>query len=332
MKATAGNWLASLNGLIPIPEPFRCADQDRAAARAALRCDDETLDLLVREGLPCEGTEGAELFDEYDLYNLALYSGTGRSLAEYAALFVGRLAHAEPESWLEPKAWSLRLRARCESPCQCGADEQWQVMRLMPEVYGGRVREVLGHPAPTITPTSLEVPGEAGRIEVTWRVSTSGVRRRVVNGVLRDLMRWILEDFRFQVLPPKLASSVDHLESLGAAECVAASFLMEKECQRLGIAARVEPTLMLGVVAFLGHCRLEVIDSDGAEKALDPGLCAAARLSGRRADAFEEFCHGSTGNRMIPITGVQDMSFVRHGGNDRCPAAVSIRVSGDAAA
>ena len=49
-----------------------------------LRCGPDTLDGLVRAGLPCGGVPGAELFDRYDLFNLALLSGSGASVPERA--------------------------------------------------------------------------------------------------------------------------------------------------------------------------------------------------------------------------------------------------------
>lgn len=326
--ADARGWLASLARLIPVPAPYWRPDLDRTAVRTTLRCDDETLSLLVREGLPCEGPPGAERFDPYDVYNLGLYSGSGRSLPEYAGLFVGRLARADPATWVAPMTWRLRLRAECTAPDTCDGGNQWTVARLLPERYAGQVWELTGRPEPTITAGFLQMASKERCVEVSWGVSTCGVRREVFSPVARELMRWVVEDFRFQSLPPALATSPAQLRLLGAADCVGASMLIEEECSRLGIPARAERTLMLGVITFLSHGRLDFTDADGVAKALDPGLCAVSRLSGRRMTGFEEFCHGSTSNRMIPLAAAAgDSPFVRHGTDGRCPASAETYLS-----
>lgn len=319
-------WRASLATLIPVPEPYRHPDQERKEARATLRCDDETLTMLVREGLPCEGPPGAERFDPYDIYNLGLYSGSGRSLPEYAALFVRRLARADPATWVAPMTWRLRLRAECKAWPTCGGN-QWAVTRLLPERYAGHVWELTGQPEPTVTDASLTMTSRERWIELGWGVSTCGLRRPVYSPVARELMRWVTEDFRFQSLPQALATSPAHLRLLRAADCIGASMLMEEEFSRLNIPARTERTLMLGVITFLSHGRLEFTDGDGLVKVLDPGLCAISGVNSRRVPAFEEFCHGSTGNRMIPLSGAPDTQFVRHGADGLCPITLETQVN-----
>ncbi|QNP68328.1 hypothetical protein IAG44_01805 [Streptomyces roseirectus] len=320
-------WLDSLAALIPVPAPYRRADQSRATVSTTLRCDDRTLDLLIREGLPCEGPEGAERFDGHDIYNLGLYSGTRRSLPEYAAHFVTRLARADPATWLRPLDWTLRLRAGCGDPARCAGEDRWRVVKPVPEAYGGHVRQLSGHPPPEVTATSLEVTGAPGPIELTWRLTTAGVRRTLLSGRLRELMRWLVEDFRFQSLPFELASDTARLRQLGTADCVGGSLLMEEECRRLGIPAQARRTVLLGVMSFLNHGRLECVDEDGVEKALDPGLCSFARLDGTDRPDFEEFCHGSTSNRLIPLAGPPRPALATHGPDGGCPAEVDTRVS-----
>lgn len=322
----AGGWLRSLAALVPVPVPYRSRDKGRDAARSMLRCDDDTLDMLIREGLPCDGPPGAERFDPYDVYNVGLYSGTGRSLPEYAALFVGRLATADPATWVSPASWRLRLRAACRAPHDPGTSPEWTVARPLPERYGGRVRYLAGQ-APAVTATSVDVTSPGGQIELTWGVTTSGARRVAVSPVARELMRWVQDEFRFQSMPPALALCPQRLRELRTADCVGASVLIEHECQRLGIPARTERTMMLGVVTFLSHGRLVLTDDDGAQKALDPGLSAVCRIGRGRVEAFEEYCHGSTGNRMIPLPGSPADPLARHCGHAGCPASVDTHVS-----
>jgi hypothetical protein len=323
-------WLQSLAGLVSVPAPYRSLNQDRAAARATLRCDDQTLSMLVQEGLPCEGPGGAERFDPYDVYNLGLYSGSRRSLPEFAALFVSRMAQADPASWTTAAGWQIQLTARCQAPPDarsCCEDGRWAVMRPTPETYGGLVQHTQADASLAVTPLALEITAPDGQIDIGWRMCTAGARYQLHSPVLREMMHWVLSDFRFQSVPPALAESPDELRQLRIADCIGGSILMEGECRRLGIPARTQRTMMLGVATFLCHGRLECTDDDGVSKALDSGLCAAARLSPSRVDAFDEFCHGSTSNRIIPLTGSFQTPFVRHGDNVRYPASLSTRVS-----
>ncbi|WP_424217322.1 hypothetical protein ACN20G_35165 (plasmid) [Streptomyces sp. BI20] len=319
-------WTDSLAALVPIPAPHRREDQDRAAARRTLRCDDALLDLLVREGLPSAGPTGDERFDAHDLYNLGLYSGSLRSLPEYAALFVGRLARADTATWLAPMDWRLRLRASCGAPEHCGDEDRWTVARPLPEASGGTVRELTGRPRPEPAAHELAVTGADGPVEVTWHLTTAGVRHRVLDPRPAELMRWLTHDFRFQSLPFSLARDTDLVRRTGVADCVAGSLLMEEECRRLGIPARARRTLLLGVVAFLNHGRLEFTDEDGVEKALDPGLAAFARIDGGDTSRFEEFCHGSTSNRLVPLAGPPRPTLAAHGPHARCTPEVATLV------
>src|SRR5688500_15292739 len=88
--ASPDGWLAACERRCAIPAPFRDERVSRADALQTLRCGDELLDRLVAQGLPCGGARGDERFDAFDLFNLALDSGSGRSMPEMAFGFALR--------------------------------------------------------------------------------------------------------------------------------------------------------------------------------------------------------------------------------------------------
>ncbi|MDQ3790382.1 MAG: hypothetical protein M3422_24480, partial [Actinomycetota bacterium] len=118
----------SLDGLFLIPPEHHVPDTDRAAATQLLGCDDRTLDTLVHSGL----TVRDDRFDGRDLFNLALHSGTGRTVPEQAFAFSLRWMRGSADALLAPRTLSFTLTATC-------ACEHVELALPRPDRYGGAV-------------------------------------------------------------------------------------------------------------------------------------------------------------------------------------------------
>lgn len=105
-------WLDSLEQLIPTPHEFREETISRQTAVEMLRCSAGVLDALIRGGLPCSGAQGDERFDRWDLFNVALYSRSRRSIPELSALVVARAAAEKPPTWIDRREVRLTLSLR----------------------------------------------------------------------------------------------------------------------------------------------------------------------------------------------------------------------------
>ncbi|WP_131763893.1 hypothetical protein, partial [Actinomadura fibrosa] len=140
-----GALLQALEGLFVIPPEHHRPDTGRRAAAAALACDQATLAALVRRGLPCTGEPGRERFDSRDLFNLALYSGTGRTAVERDVARAFRWTRASCEELIAPRVSRFELRVDCADPDGCPPDARNALARPRTGAYGGAVRSVRAH-------------------------------------------------------------------------------------------------------------------------------------------------------------------------------------------
>jgi hypothetical protein len=117
-------WLAALNVSFLIPDDYHVPYFDRAGALDVLRCRESTLDALIAAGLPCSGKSGQEWFDRYDLFNLALASGSKTSVPETAIRYALRWMSGGPQTWVERLDWRFEIDLECPHP-SCGAEPCW---------------------------------------------------------------------------------------------------------------------------------------------------------------------------------------------------------------
>ncbi|GAA2724418.1 hypothetical protein [Actinocorallia aurantiaca] len=315
-------WLAALEELFPVPEGYREEVVDRRGALDILRCGDGLLEELVAAGLPCSGPSGAEWFDRYDLFNLALHSGSGASAPETGIRFALRWMGRDPSTWFDERHWDLSVALSCPLPDGCPAgkgdaeEPSWRAALPLPEAFGGRLLEL---EPPQDGQDALRGSGPDG-FTMTARVATRGERRELRSPVLRDIVgeydrsRWVK-------LPVELQARPELVLPHGVAPCISVSLDLAARCRDAGFEARTRRGWILGMLD-LAHSWLEVVDSDGRVKAVDPvfGL-----LSGH-ADAphpdFRRACSGSFFNRLLPSSHEADQPLFRHrcGGAEHAPA------------
>jgi hypothetical protein len=234
-----------------IPERYREPDTDRVAAAQMLGCDDTALTALVRGGLPVDN----DRFDSRDLFNLGLHSGTGRTVPEQAFAFTLRWMRERTESLLAPRASTFTLAMTCDC-----ADPVATLARPRAERYGGAVLD--------LTPAS-EGDLVAGAT-LTATVHTRGELAPLDSSALRDLVREFGElGLRWVKLPAALREDEDLVTSHGVASCESASRYLARRVTEAGLSATTRIGWVVGMLDLV-HAWVEVVDTDGVTKVLDP--------------------------------------------------------------
>ncbi|GAA3203648.1 transglutaminase domain-containing protein [Actinocorallia longicatena] len=297
-SAAVRSWTSAARRLIPTPEPYRRPDVGRAAALRLLDCDEATLDLLLSAGLPATGTGRDLWFDRYDLINVAVHGGTGRSVPEAAQRFLLRYADGPRDGWTAPRSWTLRWMLACADP---GCTGTWRIRTPVPELFGGRLE---AQDARQTAPGVIEATG--GRVRLTAGLVTGGFRAEVRSSLARKLFDELLDELeterlRYQWLPPGLNTDAAAAVRHGAVDCVAAALVLAERARDCGLNARTRRGRMLGMLA-VDHSWAEVQDTGGRWLPLDPifALLGGAGRVGAAGAEFREFCAGSVPSRFLP--------------------------------
>ncbi|MCD0453481.1 hypothetical protein LO762_30495 [Actinocorallia sp. API 0066] len=297
--ALRDGWLAALADLVPVADGYRDEVVGRGEALDLLRCGDALLDDLVAHGLPCS-PDGR--FDRYDLFNLALYSGSGRSAPETGIRFALRWMGREPDTWFTDKSWTISVELACPRAGGCGADPWWKAARPLPEAFGGTVHTLLPDDPGT---ADLDTPG------FTARLTARGERRELRSPVLReicaeyDAARWVR-------LPVELQARPELVLPHGIAPCISVSLDLAAKCRAAGYRARTRRGWILGMLD-LAHAWLEVVDDDGLTKVVDPVFGLLSAHADAPHPSFRAACSGSRFNRLLPSAHEADEPLFRHG-------------------
>lgn len=327
--AGAARWAESLARLVPVPEPHRVEAVDRRGALQMLRCPESTLDWLVEQGLPCALREGEQRFEHLDLFNVGLYSGSGRTLAELVTSYLGRLAAEAPAAWSDARGWRAQVVLTCPRE-SCGPDAAWEMARPRPAAFGGRLNALTLPAGAEDAERTIRAGGQRGTFAFGVDLVSDGRRRAIASPALRGAYRSVLADHRFQLMAPGLKTDLDWIGRTRASDCDGLSTILAAECERAGHEAHLERGLMLGPFGFGHHTWVRVRDADGDWKVLDPTLPMVAALGASDVEAFSEFCCGSWLNRILPCT-VSGQALAGHAcGGERATPDVAVRVRRDA--
>lgn len=306
-------WLRGLEKLTPVPPAYRQWDISDEGATALMRCAPMVLDRLVAAGLPARDLGGKRRFCRYDIFNLALYSGSGSSLPETGLTFALRFASQPPATWTAPRNWGMTVALTCpkrESGCQ--ADSTWSIGRPLPELFGGAVSDWASPSGPvTVGSERVNLAGR-GQASLSFQLMTVGKFSNIVSSriahLLDDLMRCGL---RWQLLPVEWQVDPDDVMAHGIVNCVAASLYLEREYRALGYDAFARRGWLVGLMD-LDHAWVEVRDDDGDVKVIDLTMALLARLMPGPGDDFVEFCKGSNLNRLLPSACRAETSIALH--------------------
>lgn len=319
-------WVRSLETLVPTPEGHREEILDRAGALEVMRCPAEVLDELVRRGLRRSGGPAEERYDRCEIANLALYSGSGRTLPEIGATLVRRMAREPRTAWVEPVTWQVSVELRCPRGERCGPDPVFRLARPRPERFGGAA-------------WGWEADGGVAGDEMTvWRgagagvsasgsVRTVGRRDPLRSPSLAELFGEVLRGFRFQIIPQSLKTDARTLSAIRVGDCLGLSTLLRERCAELGYEVRVERGFLLGLLGFLDHAWVEVRDDDGAWKVLDATLALLVWQAEPGEDGeFIAHCRGSVLNRIVPCTSAAGPRVASHAcGGEEVAVGVVLR-------
>ncbi len=289
----------SLDGVFLIPPEHHVPDTDRAAATQLLGCDDRTLDSLVRRGL----TVRDDRFDGRDLFNLALHSGTGRTVPEQAFAFSLRWMRGSAESLLAPRTLSFTLTARC-------ACEHVVLALPRPDRYGG-----------TVTPAPGADVVAARTVAATIRTEGRAVPLR------SPVLRGLVEEFaalgvRWVKLPDALREDESLVTTHRVATCESASRWLAGRCRAAGYAATTRIGWVVGMLDLV-HAWVEVTDDDGETKVVDPIFAGfAAGVPGANPLLTDPAVALRT-NRLVPTACEVGARVARHD----CDAPVTVRIT-----
>ncbi|MBO2466220.1 hypothetical protein [Actinomadura violacea] len=298
--------LSALEGLYVIPPGHHRPDTGRAEAARMLACDDRTVTALARHGLPSTGEPGRERFDARDLFNLALYSGTGRTPVERDVASLLRWTRSSCEDLIAPRVSRFELGVACGDPDGCHPDAHNALARPRTGAYGGAVRHVRAHPgrggrrvgaAPDAAATTARSSGPAMAISAVLRTvgDCPVLRAPALRAIVREFMG---AEPRYLRLPADLRDDPD-LVPRGFAGCGAASRYIERLCREEGVPATTRIGWVVGLPDVV-HAWVEVVDDDGVTKVIDPTFTLLAELIPWSNPMLRDPALAFRTNRLVP--------------------------------
>ncbi len=304
-------WEKVANSIEFIPAEYSVRNQPESVAQEMLRCEPEEIDRLIDAGLPFELRSGVRCFDANDLYNLGMYSNSGRTQPELTFRLLFRFARRPVDDLLRAKEWDFRVALEC---VDCPEEAPWRLEE--PDVlrFGG---SLAGVTRPSVS---------RGSARFTATVTTTGARTPVVSPVLRRLTGEYLDaGYRWQMIPVPMQAHPDQVHAMGATSCIAASLHLAESFRAAGYRAEAKRGWFCGVLGGaldLPHACVEVEDDDGAVKTVDIAKSQlAARLS-PDTEQFQELCLGSIYNKVIPSTASGNAPFGYHDCGSQLPIQV----------
>ncbi|MEV0134025.1 transglutaminase domain-containing protein [Dactylosporangium sp. NPDC050688] len=268
-----------------VPTPVEYVDVvDDQWAQGQLRCSSEELANLAGSVLP----RYSGGFDQYDVLNAGLLGGSGRSRSELEMLLYARALRNYGGDWLSPQSFAVRVQANCLST-SCTSD-QWQP----PPFVGVRWND---------SETAQGRAAWSGRLELTGR---SG---KVVDERIHRVWAQLMANYRFQLTPLPVSVDTTLTRARGVGDCQAISLLLLEELRMLGVAGEFRAGYLFGGRRCINHYWIEVTDTDGRIKTLDPAM---AMLSSRFFDdRYAAFCFGSRVNKLIELA-TPDGTYAGH--------------------
>lgn len=256
----------TLADFFPIPDALRQADTDSVAARQLLACDDDTLAELVRRGLPATRDGARWRFDQRDLFNLALHTGSGHTPPELAFRYALRWMSLPTAELTCPRSWTFTADVGCRAPQHCDGDPGSALAVPTPELYGGEIRLF----ADTDPDAGGRLRSHREKLRLQAEIRVTGEFTEIRSPQVQDIYAGFLaRSLRWSKLPAAIQADVDTLLPRGIATCVTASLYLEKQCHAAGLTARTRRGWVLGMLDLV-HAWVEVVDTDATIKILDP--------------------------------------------------------------
>lgn len=255
---------------------------DDARARRILGCSIGELETLWKAY-----DSQRSRFDIFDVWNIGLNSGMGKSKPEREILYLSHLY--QRTDWLEPAQYKIALDVACPRGTRC-TSSNWQ--------------------RPNI-PDADWVDSTAGSGVARWTaaVSRHGTKAEVSDGTILDVWHSTIDRFRFHYTHPSIAASAEATRAREVGNCTGLSAALAQFLDDAGLLARTRCGFLWGGVVGLSHEWVEVSDADGSWKVLD--LSMAVLADEFFTPEYKKFCCGSLLNRVIP-TAAGQASTVHH--------------------
>ena len=305
-------WIDALHRIVPTPHRYARFDTGYDSALAIMRCSPDVLDRLMREGLRYRADGDRVLFDDSDIRNVAVASGSGGSVPELVQRFLFRFTVAKPAEWVDARVWALRNLGACPDVGDCR--EPWEFAPLAAGDFGGSSRGERTVTGADVDARGATVDGYRPLAEFSATVRTVGAVREVRNRLVREAFHGSLDEMRtgrvvFQSMPLALRTDPAAARANGTANCISVSLHLEQVFTDAGLEARSRKGYLMGVLGS-DHSWVEVRE-DGEWKVVDP-VFALLGLRQGASDEFVEFCLGSVPNRLVPCDCPANQETARH--------------------
>ncbi|MBX7269051.1 hypothetical protein KIF24_25500 [Micromonospora sp. Llam7] len=274
----------TLGVVVPTPPEHRTWIPE-VEALDTLRCTGEELEQLVAAGLVRDGGR----YENYDVWNLGLLSGSGRSRPEREMVFFARVLKSFGADWVSRRRYEITGWAECPRAEDCPSRD-W-VAPALPDVVWEQEQ---------IQP---------GRAEWRGQVVSSGMHATVRDPRVRDAWNHLLEQYRFHFTPASLSPDMASTLRRRVGDCEALCRVLLRDLLDLGIPTELEPGYIFGGARLRRHAWLRFADSDGQSKVLDPSMALLAEMF--FTPEYKEFCFGSSINRVIRRDSGKE-AFVTH--------------------
>lgn len=319
----------ALADFFPVPDLYREADTDWTVARQLLDCDDDTLTELVRRGLPAKGDGEQTWFDQRDIFNLALHSGSGTTPPECAFRYALRWMALPTVHLISGRAWTFTVDVRCSVPSDCDGDPGSAIAPPTPQVYGGGIRLLDG--IGDVVDASGRLTAQGERLHFRADIQVAGEVTEIRSPQLREIYaEFLASSLRWIKLPAALQADVDTLLPRGVATCVTSSLYLETHCRSAGLVARTRRGWVLGMLDLV-HAWVEVDDIDGSTKVIDPIFGLFAAMLRESNPVLRRFDTSVRTNRLLPtaLSAAQPLATHHCRGSESEPqvAAVILPVS-----
>ena len=304
-------WLAALATIFLIPGDHHMPYFDRVGALDTLRVEESTLDALIAAGLTCTGEPGQEWFDRYDLFNLSLASGSGKSVPETAIRYALRWMNGGPQTWFEPLDWKFEIDLECPHE-RCGAEPEFTHASMLPEAIGGEMLRWQTSPDGAVEQDQRIRRTGPGPLHFSGEVRTTGRRGRLVSPALRGIVDdFFATGYRWVRMPEPLQWEYQRVLGQGVAPCISASLLLAERFAAAGYETFTRRGWLLGMLD-LAHSWLEVVDDDGELKPVDPIFTWLTEYAPNPHPELAEASIGSRLNRLLPAAMSADGRMATH--------------------
>lgn len=311
MSTLLSNWPDAISKTVFVPDPYRSPSIGRRVAAEMLRTSADELDLLVELGLPASGEPGGQLFDPNDLYNLGMYSGTGRTQPELAFKMLFRFTTGKLADLFTQRRWKFVLELVCPD---CTGAAPWEVHEPTTAAFNGTCDEV-----------SAPLNSSSGTGEYSASVTTAGAHTPLLSPRLREICNdYLNADYRWHMLPEMMQFDYAAVHELGVTNCIAASLLLARRFHEAGYRAQARRGWFCGVLGGaldLPHAWVEVIDDDEQLRVVDLATAQLARRISPETEPFQELCLGSAINRVVPSSCPAEAPLAVH----HCAANTTVR-------